>query len=239
MWSHKSKEEKNKLEAAGKAPPKRKKLKKPSNCQFCQKSFNYPSNRQTHERVCKNNPNAGVQEKSKRFSEAHLQTIRRSRGKKDHHQSAKSSAKNKKPRASRSGIPRAPSPGRNTPCEICGKIIKHKYYLPTHMWTHMNAQEKEELIAKGEKLPASAKNWVKDCQCTICGVFVAQSYIQKHILIHEKPDQRKKFSCDFAPGCKSSFFSTQSLKFHKVKVHKQEYDSWFKCPGKEKLVNIK
>jgi hypothetical protein len=126
-------------------------------------------------------------------------------------------------------------PNMNIPCEICGKIIKHTSYIPTHWWTHMNAQEREEAKAKGEA-PEQTKQWDKDIQCPICGIFVASTYITRHAEIHKKPEDRKRLSCDF-PGCTKTFLTVQALREHKLLIHNpEEFKNWINCPGKNLII---
>ena len=84
-------------------------------------------------------------------------------------------------------------------CHICGKVLKSKAQLSSHLQTH------------NVKKP-----------CTICGKQVKQMTI--HMLEYHKPDDQKKHKC---PECGKGFYQTTKLAQHRINVHLR--DRRFPC----------
>jgi len=113
-------------------------------------------------------------------------------------------------------------------CETCGKPFSFETSLRRHMWSHKNAEEKEEYLATGKKKLGRPDD---PCQCDQCGrSFQSSVYLKRHHRIHMNVKDRLTHMCTM---CGKLFVSTSGLNYHMTSVHDKDnidMTDWISCP---------
>jgi len=114
--------------------------------------------------------------------------------------------------------------GNTTFCPICSKPFYGKPPLRSHIWTHYSAKDRQEAIARGEKVPAATE---KRYQCHKCPLrFRRNAELSTHFKrVHneEGGEELEKKLC----GVCGRF--VMDLKRHIRLSHTNEEDYRFKC----------
>ncbi|CAL8068292.1 unnamed protein product [Orchesella dallaii] len=114
-------------------------------------------------------------------------------------------------------------------CPICNRPYYGKKAPRRHIWTHYSAQEKEEAVAKGEKVPSC---WEKGFMCDQCpSAFTTNSELLKHQKqIHEEVVERQ--------ACEKCGSLVKNLAGHMRQSHPKKEDFRFVClECEEKFIN--
>lgn len=103
-------------------------------------------------------------------------------------------------------------------CDVCGAKLTSEYYLKIHVRRH-NKEFTEfcTICNKGFYLKATLKTHMSvhtddKCICQVCKKqFGNQVYLKTHMKLHNRPEARKKFTCDI---CKFETFYSYCHKEH-------------------------
>lgn len=117
-------------------------------------------------------------------------------------------------------------------CLVCGKPCSSKAgRMEKHMVTHMSLQEKEEAVARGEKIPQWSKH--RRHICEICGTsYEMKAYLVQH-KIREHPSENytedDRMACkEMCPDC-GKLVHKHYLKKHQEFVHSEGTLKRYSC----------
>lgn len=113
-------------------------------------------------------------------------------------------------------------------CDQCPKTFKSRRCLVNHVIDHK--QEKTFACDFPEcKKAFSCKSYLsmhklqvhRKRMCEICSMMVTRNHMSEHIRIQHSGPNLKTIKCT-APGCKKSFRSYHSLRYHRIAAHSTE-----------------